>query len=206
MGYNNITNLLDKLTEDEIPKFTRVKWIEIFDQSNGTYNPNKDIRFKTPQLRSDLCDFNEAYILVTGKITATNPCNNINEYNRKVALKNSAPFFSCELRISSEKVDFCDDLDVVIPMYDLLYYSKNFRKTTGSFWDYYPDKPNTGYNNNDRDRIFYSIRNSGSFDYKTKLVGNVPGLGDLANGNDVQTDLEDIKNIVPLKNFNNFKI
>ena len=115
-----------------------------------------------------------------------------------MTLQSSAPFFSCELRISSQKVDFCNDLDVVMPMYDLLYYSKNFRKTTGSFWNYYPDKPNTGYNSNNRDRIFYSIRNSKSFDYKTKLVGNVPGAADLANGNDVETDLEDIKIIVQL--------
>ena len=93
MGYNKITNLLGKLDKDEIPKFTTIKWIEIFDQSNGTYNKNKDIRFKTSQLRNDLCDFNNAYIVVTGKITATNPGNDDNVYNRKVYLKNSAPFF-----------------------------------------------------------------------------------------------------------------
>ena len=92
IGYSKITNLQGRLNKDEIPKFTTIKWIEIFDQSNGTYSPNKDIRFITPQLRSDLCDFNETYIVVTDKITATNPGNNINEYNRKVALKNSAPF------------------------------------------------------------------------------------------------------------------
>ena len=69
MGYNKITNLLGKLDKDEIPKFATIKWIEIFDQSNGTYNKNKDIRFKTNQLRNDLCDFNDAYIVVTGKIT-----------------------------------------------------------------------------------------------------------------------------------------
>ena len=96
MGYNKITNLLDKLDKDEIPKFT-IKWIEIFDQSNGTYNKNKDIRFKTSQLRNDLCDFNDAYIVATGKINATNPGNDDNLYNRKVSLKNSVPFFNCIL-------------------------------------------------------------------------------------------------------------
>ena len=96
MGYNKITNLLDKLDKDEIPKFT-IKWIEIFDQSNGTYNKNKDIRFKTNQLRNHLCDFNDAYIVVTGKINATNPGNDDNLYNRKVSLKNSVPFFNCIL-------------------------------------------------------------------------------------------------------------
>ena len=80
MGYNKIENLLGKLTKDEIPKFTTVKLIEIFDQSNGTYNKNKEIRFKISQLRNDLCDFNDAYILVTGKIIATNPGNSNNIY------------------------------------------------------------------------------------------------------------------------------
>ena len=101
MGYNKITNLLSKLDKDEIPKFTTIKWIEIFDQSNGTYNKNKDIRFKTNQLRNDLCDFNDGYIVVTGKITATNPSNDDNAYNRKVSLKNSAHFFNCNLKINS---------------------------------------------------------------------------------------------------------
>ena len=100
MGHNKITNLLGKLDKDEIPKFTSIKWIGIFDQSNGNYNQNKDIRFKTPQTRDDLCDFNDAYIVVKGKINATNsnlplninPPDNI-DYSRRVALKNSAPFF-----------------------------------------------------------------------------------------------------------------
>ena len=99
MGYNKITNLLGKLDEDEIPKFTAIKWIEIFDQSNGTYNMNKDIRFKTPQIRYNLCDFNDAYIVVTGRINVntTNLANYAdipadNNYTKKVALKNSAPF------------------------------------------------------------------------------------------------------------------
>ena len=64
MGYNKITNLLRKLDKDDIPRFTTTKWIEIFDQSNGTYNPNKDIIFKTPQIRDDLCDFNDAKLLL----------------------------------------------------------------------------------------------------------------------------------------------
>ena len=70
MGYNKITNLLGRLDKDEIPKLTSIKWIEIFDQSNGNYNPNKDIRFKAPKINDNLCDFNDANIFVTGKINA----------------------------------------------------------------------------------------------------------------------------------------
>ena len=204
MGYNKITNLLGKLDKDEIRKFTTIKWIKFFDQSNGTYNKNKDIRFKTNQLRNDLCDFNDAYIVVTGKIIATNGGNDDNVYNRKVSLKNSAPFFNCTLKTNSQLIEDAQDLDIVIPMYNLLYYSKNFRKTTGSFWNYYPDIPKSDNNANLRQRIIYPIKNSESFNYKTKLIGNAPGVADPADGDDIERELEDIKIAVPLKNISNF--
>ena len=214
MGYSKITNLLGKLDKDETPKFTTIKWIEIFDQFNGTYNPNKDIRFKTPQIRDDLRDFNDAYIVVTGKITATNPGNNNIIYNRKVALKNSAPFFNCILKINSQLIEDAQDLDIVVPMYNLLNYSKNFRKKTASFWNYYPDMPTSQgqYDPNPnpldtaaitlRKIIFYTIKDSQSLDYKTKLVCTVPGVVDADN--DVESELKNIKIIVPLKNLSNF--
>ena len=69
-------------------------------------------------------------------------------------MKNNTPFFTSELRINSQKIDCCDDLDVIMPMYNLLYHSKKFRKTTGSFWNYYRDEENSRYDNNNRDRIF----------------------------------------------------
>ena len=201
MGYNKITNLLRKLDKDEIPKFTTTKWIEIFDQSNGTY-PNKDIRFKTTQIRNDLCDFNDAYIVVNGKITAANPGNNINDYNKKVALKNSSPFFNCTLKINNQLIEDAQDLDIVMPMCNLLNYSKNFRKTTGSFWNYYTDKPKSGYNDDDaRDKIFYSIRNSESFDYKSRLIDS---LDDNLPPIPVTARSENIKFVVSLKNLSNF--
>ena len=84
-----------------------------------------------------------------------------------------------------------------MPLFNLLYSSKNFRKTTGSFWNYYPDKPNSSYlGNNEKSRVFYSMRNSGSFDYQTKLVGVLPD-GD-------NPELTDTKIIIPLKNLSNF--
>ena len=80
-------------------------------------------------MRNGLYDFNDAYIVVTGKITATNPGND-DVYNRKVSFKNSAPFFNCTLKINSQLIKDAQNLDIVILMYNLLYYSKNFRKTT----------------------------------------------------------------------------
>ena len=81
-------------------------------------------------------------------------------------------------------------------MYSLLNYSKNFRKTTGSFWNYYSDMPKSEYlGNNERTRVFYPISGSESFDYETKLVGTLP---------DGEDELENIKIVVPLKNLNSF--
>ena len=204
MRYNKITNLFGKSTEHEIPKFTTIKWIEIFDQSNGTYNKNKDIRFKTCQLRNDLCDFNDPCIVVTGKIIATNLGNNNDVYNRKVSLKNSAPFFNCVLKINSQLIEDARSLDIVMQMYNLLYYFKNLRNTTGSLWNYYPDMPKSGHNDDDnlKERIIYPIKDSESFNYKTKLIGNqgnnLPAINDLVNAE------KDMKIVVPLKNLNNF--
>ena len=82
-------------------------------------------------------------------------------------------------------------------MFNLLYWSKNFRKTTGPFWNYYPDKPKSVYDNedNEKQRILFPIKDSESFDYKTKLINTLPGVDDDAN-NDVTRESEDIKIIV----------
>ena len=124
MGYDKITNLLGKLVKDDIPKFTSIKWIEIFDQSNGNYNQSKDIGFKTPQNRDDLCDFNDAYIVVKGKINATNANRldyddvNINaRYIRRLALKDSAPFFNCILKINNQLIEDVQDLDILYSLF-----------------------------------------------------------------------------------------
>ena len=98
-----------------------------------------------------------------------------------------------------------------MPMFNLLYYSKNFLKTIGSFWNYYPDMPNSGYVYNagitaaciPRERLLKSIHNSKSLDYKTKFINTLPGIGDNAN-NDVTSESEEIKIVIPLKNLSNF--
>ena len=140
---------------------------KIHDQSGETYNTNKQIRFKTSMLRSNLCDYSDAHIVVKGKITVTNP--NHNAYDKKLALKNNALFLSCISKINNKLIDNAEDLDIVMPMYNLLEYSKNYRKTSGSLWNYYRDEPNTGAVGN----INYSIKNSKSFDYETSITGKL---------------------------------
>ena len=109
MGYNKITNLLGKLDEVDIPKFTSIKWIEMFDQSNGNYDPNKDIRFKTPRVRDDLCDFNATDANLPDN---TAPPDGI-FYTRNVALKNSAIFFNCILKINNQLIEDAQDLCLI---------------------------------------------------------------------------------------------
>ena len=194
MEYQKIINLIGgKVSDSKLPRYLTKKWVEVYDQSDGTYNVNNDIRFKTPMLRSDLCDYNNAYIIVTSKINVTNPNNNA--YDKKLALKNNAQFFNCILKIHNTLIEDADDLDIIMPMYNLLYYSKNCRKTTSSLWNYYRDEPNSGYDNDDRDRIYYSIKNSNSFDYKTSIIGKLEGNN---------TELEKIKIVVPLKHLSKF--
>ena len=94
-------------------------------------------------LRSDLCDYSDAYILIKGtiKVAGNHPRENRqNRQNRPFILKNNAPFVSCITRINGKLIEDADDLDVVMPMYNLLEYSKNYRKTTGSFYNYYRDE------------------------------------------------------------------
>ena len=82
-------------------------------------------------LRSDLCDFSDAYIVVKGDIILEGD-NDANKENKNLAFKNNAPFINCISKINDVKTDNAEDLDVAMPMYNLLGYSKNYRKTTGS--------------------------------------------------------------------------
>ena len=137
MEYQKITNLLDT-TSDNVPRFITKKWVEVHDQSGSAddrYKPNKQIRFKTSMLRSDLCDFSDAYIVVKGTITLTktNRRSFIDIRNRFIAFKNNAPFTNCISKIINVLIDNEEDLDVVMSMDNFLEYSKNYRKTTGSW-------------------------------------------------------------------------
>ena len=125
--FQKIVNFLDRTSDDkDLPKFVTKKWIKADDQSGGNYNVNKEIRNKTSMLRLDLCDFNDAYIVVKGIITVTEPDNA--KRNKEVAFKNNAPVINCISKINDVKIDNAKDLDVVMPMYNLLEYSKSYKK------------------------------------------------------------------------------
>ena len=120
-------------------------------------------------LRSDLCDYTDVYILVNGTITVAGNQPR-DRQNRPLILKNNAPFASCITRINNELIEDADDLDIVMPMYNLLEYSKNYRKTIGSLYNYYRDELNDDANLNNFANN--NVVSSNSFQYKNKIIGN----------------------------------
>ena len=100
-----------------------------------------------------------------GDITVTNTNNA--KRNEAVAFKNNAPFINCISKINSVQINNAEDLDVVMPKYNSFEYSKNYRKTTGSLWNYYRDQPSNPLS-----------ANSESFKYKTSITGNTYNIGD----------------------------
>ena len=129
MEYKKFTNWLDT-TYDNVPRFITKKWIEVHNQSGDTedrYKPSKQIRFKTSMLRSDLCDFSDAHIVVKGNITLTKAENRhfVDMKNRFLAFKSNAPFTNCISEINNVLINNAEDLDVVMPMYNFLEYTKN---------------------------------------------------------------------------------
>ena len=136
MEYKKITNLLGT-TPDEVPRFITKKWIEVHDQSGSAedrYKPSKQITFKTSMLRSDLCDSSDAYVVY--ELLMLQEQEMRVKANRCLAFKNDAAFISCILKINNMLIDNAEDLDVAMPMYNLIEYSKNYRKTTSSLWNY----------------------------------------------------------------------
>ena len=170
MEYDKINNLLDSESE-QLSKFVTRGYITV-NSLLDTYNENKSIRFKTPMLRSNLCDYSDAYILVKGtiKVTGDHPRDGPIQ-NRPSILKNNALFVSCITRINGELIEDADDLDIVMPMYSLLEYSKNYRKTIGSLYNYYKDELDDSVNLNNFANN--NVVSSNPFKYKNKLLGNM---------------------------------
>ena len=143
MKYQKIANLLND-ESNKPSKFRTRNWIEINDESRGTYPVGKQIIFKTPTLWSSLCDYADAYILVKGNITVNNTAAEgaaANNTNKKVIFKNCAPFTNCISKINNTQIDNAEYIDIVMPMYNLIEYSDNYSKTSGSLREYCKEIP-----------------------------------------------------------------
>ena len=149
MEYQQITNLLHD-SSNKTSKFRTKNWVEINDESRGKYNDDKQIRFKAKclMLKSSLCDYGDAYILVKGKMTITGAgayaaARQADEREKNVAFKNSSPFTPCKSEINHVEIDHCQDINIIMPMYNLIEYNyDNYEKASGCLWQYYRDEPN----------------------------------------------------------------
>ena len=145
MEYKKIANLLDNASNQ--PSRYRIRhWVGINDDSRGKYT-NVDVKFKTTMLKSDLCDYADAYIFVKGTITITgagddDAARQLDERKKSVIYKNCASFTKCISRTSNTDIDNTQDIDIVLSSYNLIEYSNNYSKTCGSLWQYYKDYPN----------------------------------------------------------------
>ena len=194
MEYQKIVNLLGN-TSNHLSKFRTKNWFEINDDVRGVYSPNKQIRFKTSMLRSSLCDYSDAYILVKGNITVNNTAAAgavTNNTNKKVIFKNCAPFTNCISKINNTQIDNAEYIDIVMPMYNLTEYSDNYSKTSGRLWQYCKYIPAV-----DDDGAIVSFNgdnNTDSFNFKAKTTDQTNDDG----------EINDVKIIVPLKYLSNF--
>ena len=137
MEYQKIANLLEN-TSDNLLKFRTRNWVEINDDSSST-STNTDVKFKSTMLKSNLCDYADAYILVKVTITITgvgdgDAVKRLDERNKGVIFKNCAPFTKCISRINNTDIYNAQDIDIVMPMYNLIEYSDNYSKTSRSLW------------------------------------------------------------------------
>ena len=166
MEYQKIANLIDD-TSNQPSKFRTKNWVEINDESRGTYNANSQIKFKTTMLKSSLCDYRDTYILAKGKIKIRGAgddaaARQADERDKGVAFNNCAPFINCISDINNTQVDNAKDIDIVIPMYNLIEYSDNYAKTTESLWQYFRDEPDDDIENSEsfKSKNSYNRKNS----------------------------------------------
>ena len=121
-------------------------------------------------LKSSLCNYSDAYILLKGRITITGAGDDVarrqaNERDKGVISENCAPFINCKSEINNTEIDNTGGIDTVMPMYNLIKYSNNYWKTFGSLWQYYGDEPND------------NLTDSESFKSIIKITGNTPADG-----------------------------
>ena len=194
MENQKIINLLDKIDTNS-KHFATKKWYIINDENNTNYGVNKDtgannrdtIKYDTRVLKPNLCDYAEAYILVDGTIRGTGGNNN----NTRLALKNCAPFTKCNLEINDEHVDTAENLDITMPMYNLIEYSDNYQDSSATLCQYKRDEPPEANAIND-----LTTDTSSSFKYKVELLGDPVLDGNIAK--------RIVKVVVPLKYLSNF--
>ena len=193
MENQKIINLLDKIDTDS-KHFATKKWYIINDENNTNYGVNKNtgadtpdtIKYDTRVLKPNLCDYAEVYILIDGTIRAE-----VADANTRLALKNCPPFTKCNLEINDEHVDTAENLDITMPIYNLIEYSDNYQDSSATLYQYKRDEPSEA-----NAIANLTVNNSSSFKYKVNLLGNPRVADNIAKLR--------VKVVVPLKYLSNF--
>ena len=194
METQKIVNLLNG-SDNENSKFATKKWYIIDNESKGNYSHHNPIKFLTSSLESSLCDYSDAYILVTGNI-------NSRGNDTKSAFKNCAPFRTCITQINETFVDEAKHINITMPMYNLIEYKYNYSDTFGNLWQFKRDEQPKENNENLSDVI---TNNSSSFKYKSNFIGTIPN-GGRKNGVKIAKALKYLSNLwrsleMPLINY-----
>ena len=186
--------MLDDASSNQPSKFKTKNWVEVNDESRGTYNVNSQIKFKTTTLKSSLCDYSDAYIHVKGTITVNNTAAadaDANNTNKKVIVKNCTAFTICTSETNNAQVDNAKDINIVMPIYNVIEYSDNYSKTSGSLWQYCKNIP--AVNDNNAIVNFTANNLTYLFSFKVKITGQT-GNGGTKN----------VEIMVPLNYLTNF--
>ena len=171
MEYQKISKLLDN-TSNQPSKYRTRNWAEINDSIRGAYSPNNHTKFNTTMLRSSLCDYSDAYILVKGNISVNNTVADgvaANNSNKKAIFKNCTLFTKCISKTNITQIDKAEYIDIVMPMYNLIEYSNNYSKISGSLWQYCKETPTV--NNNGGIVDFIGANATDSFNFKAEITG-----------------------------------
>ena len=181
MEYQKIINLWDN-TSNQPSKFKIKNCIEINDESRGTYKVNSQIKIRTTMLKVSLCDYSDAYIHSKGNLSVNNTAaapTAANNINKEVILENCAPFNSeCIIEINNRQVDNSKNINIVTPMYnviEVIEYSDNYSKTSGSLWQYCKYIPAVSNNGDIVD--FNGPNATDSFNFKAKITGQTGDNG-----------------------------
>ena len=162
--------------------FRTKTWIEIDDESRGTYNVNSQIKFKTTMLKSNLCDYSDAYILDVGNITVNiiaAAYGDANNTNKNVILKNCASFTNFISKINNAQINHAKYIDTVMTMFNLIKCSDNYSKTSGSLWQFCKDIP--AVDNNGNIAGFDGANTTNLLIFKGKITGQTDGNGGMDN-------------------------
>ena len=200
MEHQKIIHLLNEANDY---KFVTRKWNIANHNSKANYEEGNEVTYNIEVLKSNLCNYNNAYILVRGYIIVTAAP------QTQLAFENCAPFTKCIIKIDGTTIDEAENLDLVMPVYNLIKYSSNYSQNSRSLWFYLWLKiytrfmvlfmvkdEATNFNNNIANR-----NNFKSFKYKDTLLENTAAdpAPNAANG-----ILRNAAIAVPLKYLSNF--